>query len=64
MDGWDLTEEMVRGEEFSENGWVLLTFQDGTKVGSPPTSPGKDGGALRPEPGNHDDASEQTRRGV
>ena len=33
-----LTEEMVRGEEFSENGWVLLTFQDGTKVGISPTS--------------------------
>ena len=33
-----LTEDMVRGEEFSENGWVLLTFQDGTKVGISPTS--------------------------
>ena len=33
-----LTEEMVRDEEFSENGWVLLTFQDGTKVGISPTS--------------------------
>ena len=33
-----LTEEMVRDGEFSENGWVLLTFQDGTKVGISPTS--------------------------
>ena len=33
-----LTEEMVRDEHFSENGWVLLTFQNGTKVGVSPTS--------------------------
>ena len=25
---------------------------------------GKDGGAFRPEPGNHNDASKQTGRGV
>lgn len=33
-----LTEDMVREGEFSENGWLLLTFQDGTKVGISPSS--------------------------
>ena len=33
-----LSEEIVRGGEFSENGWIRLTFQDGTIVGISPSS--------------------------
>ena len=33
-----LTEEVVENDEFTESGWLLLTFQDSTKVGISPAS--------------------------
>ena len=33
-----LTEEVVENDEFTESGWLLLTFQDNTKVGISPAS--------------------------